>query len=423
MCERKIAIIGLGYVGLPLAVEFAKVRSVVGFDVNSRRVSQLHEFSDITNEVTSTDLESVNNNLILSDNPAILNDCDTYIVTVPTPIDEYNNPDLKALKMACHTIANFIGKGDIVVFESTVYPGVTEDVCVPILAEKSGLTYNHDFYCGYSPERINPGDKLNSIRTISKVVSGSTSETTKILSNLYSEVIAAEIHCASSIKVAESAKVIENIQRDVNIALMNELEKIFYEMGISFHEVLAAAGTKWNFLKFQPGLVGGHCIGVDPYYLLHEAKKYGVHPELISSARRINDNMSSFYGSIICNIIRKEISKGNLNNTETILIHGITFKENVPDLRNSKIFDLIKFIERAGFKIDVYDPYVSNSTIADLDFNPVDNNKIYKMIILAVPHRASVKSLSKSAAEHHTSDSIIFDLKGKLPQRQNVIKI
>jgi UDP-N-acetyl-D-galactosamine dehydrogenase len=349
---EKIGIIGLGYVGLPLAVEFGKVIDVVGFDINKERIEELKKGFDRTKEVEEADLKS-SKKLSFSSNLEDLKSATYFIVTVPTPVDEYKKPDLTPLLSASKTVGSVLKKGDIVIYESTVYPGCTEEDCVPVLEKTSGLSFNVDFFCGYSPERINPGDKLHRVTTIKKITSGSTPEIADKVDALYKKIVIAGTHKASSIKVAEAAKVIENAQRDINIAFVNELALIFDRMGIDTHQVLEAAGTKWNFLPFKPGLVGGHCIGVDPYYLTHKAESVGYRAEVIIAGRRINDNMGAHIASKVIKLMAQHehpIHEGK------ILVLGITFKENCPDIRNSKVVDVIQELKSYGTSVDVYDP-------------------------------------------------------------------
>ncbi len=355
----KLAIIGLGYVGLPLAVEFGRSRSVVGFDINQTRIGELKAGNDFTLETTREELLAANCLRFTTDINE-LRDSNCFIVTVPTPIDEYNRPDLMPLIKASETVGKVLKKGDIVIYESTVYPGCTEEDCVPILEKQSGLKFNQDFYCGYSPERINPGDKEHRVTTIKKITSGSTPEIANLVDALYREIITAGTHKAESIKVAEAAKVIENTQRDLNIALINELSIIFDRLGIDTTEVLEAAGSKWNFLPFRPGMVGGHCIGVDPYYLTHKAESVGYHPQVILAGRRINDNMARYAArNMIKMMLRNEIDVAR----STVGVMGITFKENCPDIRNSKVADLVKELQAWGIKVVVTDPWANAAEV------------------------------------------------------------
>ena len=406
-----IAIIGLGYVGLPLAVEFGKYFTTIGFDINKNRVSDLNNHVDKTLEVSAEELAQPSK-LMYTSNIDELHNVDIFIVSVPTPIDVFNRPDLTPLIKASETVGKVLKKENIVIYESTVYPGCTEEECVPILEKLSGLKFNTDFYCGYSPERINPGDKQHRLPTIKKIVSGSTAEIGKVVNQLYSTIITAGTFLASSIKVAEAAKVIENTQRDINIAFVNELAQLFNLMNIDTSEVLEAAGTKWNFLPFRPGLVGGHCIGVDPYYLTHKSTQLGHHPEIILAGRRINDSM----GAYIAHKVIKNMIQNNLRIKESsILILGITFKENCPDIRNSKVLDIIKEIKDYGCSIDVYDPVADPKEVfTEYGINLVSNASVndfskYQMIVLAVAHN-ELKSLP--FAELHEKGILIYDVKG-----------
>jgi UDP-N-acetyl-D-galactosamine dehydrogenase len=405
----KIAIIGLGYVGLPLAVEFGRVCDVLGFDINAQRIAELKNGVDRTLEVTENELKD-SGGLKFSADLKDLRDSHYYIITVPTPVDQYKKPDLSPLVKASNTVGTVLKKGDIVIYESTVYPGCTEEVCVPVLEQVSGLKFNVDFFCGYSPERINPGDKQHRVSTIKKVTSGSTPEVAQKVNQLYLKIVKAGTHLASSIKVAEAAKVIENSQRDVNIAFVNELALIFERMGIDTHEVLEAAGTKWNFLPFRPGLVGGHCIGVDPYYLTYKAESLGYHPEVILSGRRINDNM----GIHIANSVIKLMSKGGLPiNKAKILVLGITFKENCPDIRNSRAVDVIAELRSYGTIVDVYDPHAnSDEVMHEYGFETIaELHKQYDAIIITVSH-AEFKSIEWRKIKHDRT--VIYDVKGLL---------
>lgn len=406
----KVGVIGLGYVGLPLAVEFGKHFQTVGFDIKAARVAELRGGKDSTLEVEPAELKQAGF-LSYSTDLKDLRSCKVYIVTVPTPIDKYNRPDLRPIESASKLIGQVLKNGDVVVFESTVYPGCTEEVAVPILEEVSGLKYNRDFFCGYSPERINPGDKQHRLTTIKKITAGSTPEVADFVDSLYASIITAGTHKASSIRVAEAAKVIENTQRDVNIALINELALIFNRLGIDTEQVLEAAGTKWNFLPFRPGLVGGHCIGVDPYYLTHKAQEVGYHPEMILAGRRLNDNMALYVAERVAQLmIKKRIHvKG-----AKILVMGLTFKENCPDLRNSKVVDLIRELENFGAKVDVYDPWVDAAEAAhEYGIKPVKRlgKGRYDAVVLAVGHRefktmgiGQVRTLAKR-------DHVLFDIK------------
>jgi UDP-N-acetyl-D-glucosamine/UDP-N-acetyl-D-galactosamine dehydrogenase len=406
---EKIGIIGLGYVGLPLAVEFGKVIDVVGFDINRERIQELQRGIDRTREVTTEELKG-SSHLRYAFDPKDLSNVNFFIITVPTPVDEFKKPDLRPLESASKTVGSVLKKGDIVIYESTVYPGCTEEVCVPVLEKISGLKFNIDFFCGYSPERINPGDKLHRVTTIKKVTSGSTPEVSVIVDNLYKKIITAGTHRASSIRVAEAAKVIENSQRDINIAFVNELALIFERMGIDTHEVLEAAGTKWNFLGFKPGLVGGHCIGVDPYYLTHKAESLGYHPEVILAGRRINDNM----GVHIANSVIKLMAQNELPiNKASVLVLGITFKENCPDIRNSKVVDVIRELQSFGTEVDVYDPQADLEEVKhEYGFPLVTNlTKKYHAIVLAVGHTEFARlDWDKIKMEK----TVIYDVKGIL---------
>jgi UDP-N-acetyl-D-galactosamine dehydrogenase len=408
-----IGIIGLGYVGLPLAVEFGKVIDTVGFDIHLERIDELKSGFDRTLEVDADDLKK-SIKLTYSSNPADLKKVNYFIVTVPTPVDEYKTPDLRPLQSASKTVGAVLKKGDIVIYESTVYPGCTEEVCVPVLEKTSGLKFNVDFFCGYSPERINPGDKQHRLPTIKKVTSGSTPEVAEKVDQLYKKVVVAGTHKASSLKVAEAAKVIENSQRDVNIAFVNELALIFERIGIDTHEVLEAAGTKWNFLGFKPGLVGGHCIGVDPYYLTYKAESLGYHPEVILSGRRINDNMAIY----IANAVIKLMSRNELPvNKGKILMLGLTFKENCPDIRNSKAVDVVRELQSFGTVVDIYDPHADKDEVAhEYGLTLVDKpNQKYDAVVLAVGHQEFVNLDWKSIRGPKT---VVYDVKGFLDKSQ-----
>lgn len=397
-----IAIIGLGYVGLPLAVEFGKVRSVLGFDINVSRIAELRSGRDNTLEVTAEDL-AIATRLEFSNDPSKLEECGIFIITVPTPIDAVNRPDLTPIIKASETVGKVMKAGAIVIYESTVYPGCTEEVCVPILEKESGLKFNEGFFCGYSPERINPGDKVNTLTTIKKITSGSTPEVAEIVDELYKSIIKAGTWKASSLKVAEAAKVIENSQRDLNIAFVNELSVIFDRLGIDTTEVLEAAGSKWNFLPFRPGMVGGHCIGVDPYYLTHKAEEVGYHPQVILAGRRINDNMARYAAR---NVIRLMIKNGIDVAHSTVGVMGITFKENCPDIRNSKVADLVKELESWGANVVVTDPWANPKEVADeygIRLGNIDTTNKVDSLIVAVGHNefrsmslAQLKKLCRS---------------------------
>ncbi|MEJ2515479.1 MAG: Vi polysaccharide biosynthesis UDP-N-acetylglucosamine C-6 dehydrogenase TviB [Gammaproteobacteria bacterium] len=412
--QVRIGIIGLGYVGLPLAVAFGRKFPTVGFDVNAERVAGLREGRDETLEVSAAELASASH-LAYSDDAGALADCNIYVVTVPTPINRAKNPDLGPLKAASRTVGGLLKPGDVVVYESTVYPGATEEVCVPILEGHSGLKFNQDFFAGYSPERINPGDKDHRVENILKVTAGSTPEAADLVDELYRAVITAGTHRASSIKVAEAAKVIENTQRDVNIALINELAMIFTRLGIDTLEVLEAAGTKWNFLPFRPGLVGGHCIGVDPYYLTHKSQEIGYHPEMILAGRRINDNMGIFVaGQVIKLMIRRRIPvRGS-----RILVMGLTFKENCPDIRNTKVVDLVREFESLGVEVDVHDPWVDVPEVREeYHIHPVAEpaQGQYDAVVIAVAHRQFVDMGAEAIRRLGRENAVIYDVKYILP--------
>ena len=410
MKNTKIAILGLGYVGLPLAIEFGKVFKTIGFDINESRIKELLAGKDSTLEVTSQELQE-SKMLSYTNDPRDIQSCNIFIITVPTPIDEFKKPDLFPLESASKIVANSLKKDDIVIYESTVYPGATEEVCVPILEEHSGLRYNQDFYCGYSPERINPGDKEHRITMIKKVTSGSTEETADKVDALYRSIIVAGTHKAESIKVAEAAKVIENTQRDVNIALINELAVIFNKLGINTESVLEAAGTKWNFLPFQPGLVGGHCIGVDPYYLTHKAIRVGYQPEIILSGRRINDGMGEHIADQVAKLmIKRRIHLVDAN----VLIMGLAFKENTPDLRNTGVINLVETLEGYDCNVDVYDPWVDkDEALHECGIKPI-NKPIegkYDAVLLAVSHD-EFKELSPEQIRAFGKDNhVLYDIK------------
>jgi UDP-N-acetyl-D-glucosamine/UDP-N-acetyl-D-galactosamine dehydrogenase len=417
--NKTIAVIGLGYVGLPLAVEFAKKFRVVGFDINQGRVKSLENGNDATLEVDEPSLRAVlshnigdkGNGLFVTCDSTALSACDVFIVTVPTPTDKHNRPDLTPLYKASETVGKVLKKGDVVVYESTVYPGVTEEECVPVLIRASGLAYNEDFFVGYSPERINPGDKEHTVAKILKVTSGSTPESARLVDDLYRSVIKAGTHLAPSIKVAEAAKVIENSQRDINIAFVNELAKIFSLLGIDTNAVLEAAGTKWNFLKFRPGLVGGHCIGVDPYYLAQKAQEVGYHPEIILSGRRLNDSMGSYVADqVIKLMVKKDIPvKG-----ATILILGFTFKENCPDVRNTRVIDIINELYSYNTQVDIFDPHANTSEVEHeykLSVLNVLPEKRYDAVVLAVSHK---EFLTLDFKKVTNTLSVVYDVKGVL---------
>lgn len=406
----KIAVIGLGYVGLPLAVEFGKQHLVVGFDINAERISALIAGTDHTLEVSDDELAQATHLSYSSDIQA-LKDCNFFIVTVPTPIDDYKQPDLTPLIKASEAIGSLLNKDDIVVYESTVYPGATEEVCIPVLEKVSGLTFNQDFYAGYSPERINPGDKEHRVTNILKVTAGSTPEVADFVDDVYNLIITAGTHKAASIKVAEAAKVIENTQRDVNIALINELAVIFNKMGIDTQAVLEAAGTKWNFLPFRPGLVGGHCIGVDPYYLTHKAQAIGYNPEIILAGRRLNDSMGEY---VVTQLVKTMIKKRIQVEGAKVLVLGLSFKENCPDVRNTKVIDIVHELEEYNIEVDVYDPWVDKAE-AEREYNvtpiskPAVNN--YDGIILAVAHNEFIELGVEQIRNFGKDSHVLYDLK------------
>ena len=418
----KIAVIGLGYVGLPLAVEFGKKVPVVGFDIYQKRIDELRNGQDHTLEVSPEELKQANQ-LSYSANLEDLKNCNFFIVTVPTPIDEFKQPDLSPLVKASQSIGQVLKSGDVVVYESTVYPGATEESCIPVLEQVSGLKFNQDFFAGYSPERINPGDKLHRVTNILKITSGSTPEVADFVDEVYNLIIEAGTHKAASIKVAEAAKVIENTQRDVNIALINELAVIFNKMGIDTEAVLKAAGTKWNFLPFRPGLVGGHCIGVDPYYLTHKAQAIGYHPEIILAGRRLNDAMGAY---VVTQLVKGMIKKKIQVEGAKVLVLGLSFKENCPDIRNTKIIDIVHELQEYHIQADVYDPWV-DAAEAEHEYNITPVQQLeqgqYDAVILAVAHdqfkamgAAEIRALGK--AEH-----ILYDLKYVLDQSESDIRL
>lgn len=420
--DIRVAIVGLGYVGLPLAVEFGKVMPTLGFDIDMRRISELRDGIDHTFEVEEELLAEAKHLSFSNDSNELVN-CNVYIVTVPTPIDENHSPDLLPLIKASETIGRAVAKGDIVIYESTVYPGATEEKCIPVIERVSGLIYNVDFFAGYSPERINPGDKLHRITTIKKVTSGSTPEAAEFVDFLYNRVISAGTYMASSIAVAEAAKVIENTQRDVNIALVNELAVIFNRLGIDTEEVLKAAGTKWNFLPFRPGLVGGHCIGVDPYYLTHKAQQVGYNPEVILSGRRINDNMGAY---IVSQLIKKMIKRRIHIGGSRVLVLGLAFKEDCPDLRNTKVIDMVRELSDYNAMVDVYDPKV-NKNEAEMIYSirPIDipNDEEYDAIILAVPHKEFRELEAKDIRAWGKPTHVLYDVKCILPQGEADLRL
>ncbi|MDB4130959.1 nucleotide sugar dehydrogenase [Flavobacteriaceae bacterium] len=410
---KKIAIIGLGYVGLPLAVEFSKKHYVIGYDINSSRIKELKNGIDKTNEISSNELESCNNSdkFFLTSSISDLKDYNIYIITVPTPINDDKTPNLNYLLSASKDIGKILKKNDIVIFESTVYPGCTEEVCIPELERTSNLIFNKDFYCGYSPERINPGDKINTLSKIKKVTSGSNENVALEIDKLYKSIIIAGTHLAPSIKVAEASKAIENAQRDLNISFVNELALIFDKIGIDTKDVLEAAGTKWNFLKFKPGLVGGHCISVDPYYLVHKAESLGYHPNVILSGRRVNDYMPKF---IVQKLIKLMINRDLKIKSSNVLILGLSFKENCPDIRNSKVFEVYKELLTFNLNVDVYDPLVERDIVLkEFKIDLISDYKLkkYGAVILAVSHDEFKKIDFK---DFKKNNSIIFDLKSVL---------
>lgn len=413
--NKTIAVIGLGYVGLPLAVEFGKLRAVIGFDIQPARILQLQQGKDHTLECSAEELLAASQ-LCYSCDPEDLRQAQVYIVTVPTPVDGANRPDMTPLVKASETVGKVLKQGDVVIYESTVYPGATEEVCVPILERFSGLRYNEGFYCGYSPERINPGDKEHRLPTIKKVTSGSTPAIGRAVDALYAQVVTAGTHLASSIKVAEAAKVIENTQRDLNIALMNELSLIFHHLGIDTLEVLQAAGTKWNFLPFRPGLVGGHCIGVDPYYLTHKAQEVGYHPEVILAGRRINDSMARHVAD---STVKLMLRNGKPVLGSKVLVLGLTFKENCPDLRNTKVIDIVKGLREYHCEVDVYDPWVDLEEAREeyglgcLADRPVTGS--YAAVILAVGHSLFLEMGAAGVRALGEPGGVLFDVKGLFP--------
>ncbi len=417
---KKIAIIGLGYVGLPLAVEFAKKYNVLGFDINEDRINELLLGNDSTLEVSNNDLKetlSIKNHygLKLSFNQNDLNSCTIFIVTVPTPIDKNNRPVLEPLLKASKMIGKVLKNGDIVIYESTVYPGATEEVCVPVLEKESGLTFNKDFYCGYSPERINPGDKKHTVTKIKKVTSGSTKEIAEVIDNLYKSVITAGTHLAPSIKVAEAAKVIENAQRDINIAFVNELAKIFNKLDIDTHAVLEAAATKWNFLSFKPGLVGGHCIGVDPYYLAQKAQEVGYHSEIILAGRRLNDSMGEYVG---IEVLKLMVKNGIPVKDAKVLMLGITFKENCPDIRNTKAIEVFKTLKSFQMDVEIYDPWASKKEVKKeygIDTLNSLESRQYDTIIHTVAHD-EFKDLDLKSLKNE--NAVVYDVKGTLNPKE-----
>jgi len=410
----KIAVIGQGYVGLPLAIEFGKKYETIGFDINSKRIDELKSGDDITKEASKKQIQSASY-LSFHSNLEAIKSSNVYIVTVPTPIDNFKTPNLNPLKSASKMLGGIIKKGDIVIYESTVFPGCTEEICVPLLKKESGLTFNKEFFCGYSPERIVPGDKVNTLTTIMKVTSGSTDEIADFVDQLYKSIITAGTHKAPNMKVAEASKAIENAQRDLNISFVNELALIFDRIGIDTLDVLDAAGTKWNFLKYKPGLVGGHCISVDPYYLAYKAENVGYYPEVILSGRRVNDNMSVFVAN---KMIKMLINAGKQIKGSKVLVLGVTFKENCPDIRNTKVIDVYNELLDFGLSVDLYDPQADNQEVKEeygAELIPSISEK-YDGILLAVSHKEFTKL--KLSSLKKDSNSIVFDLKGFLPRDQ-----
>ncbi|HET8596405.1 MAG TPA: Vi polysaccharide biosynthesis UDP-N-acetylglucosamine C-6 dehydrogenase TviB [Castellaniella sp.] len=420
--DVRLAVVGLGYVGLPLAVEFGKQREVLGFDINARRIEELRAGNDHTLEVSGPELAEARH-LRYSSDPAELASANVFIVTVPTPIDQYKQPDLTPLERASETIGRILKRGDIVIYESTVYPGATEEVCVPVLERISGLKFNEDFYAGYSPERINPGDKQHRVSTIRKVTSGSTPAVADLVDALYRQIITAGTHKAPSIKVAEAAKVIENTQRDVNIALINELALIFNRLGIDTLDVLQAAGTKWNFLPFRPGLVGGHCIGVDPYYLTHKAQSIGYHPEIILAGRRLNDSMG---GYVVSQLVKAMTKRRIQVQGSRVLVMGLTFKENCPDLRNTRVVDIVHELEEYSIDVDVYDPWVDSAEAQhEYGITPVSKPKsaAYDAIILAVAHEQFASMGAAALRALGKPEHVLYDLKYVLDAGESDLRL
>jgi UDP-N-acetyl-D-glucosamine/UDP-N-acetyl-D-galactosamine dehydrogenase len=417
MNNQKICLIGLGYVGLPLAVAFAEKFQVIGLDINPLRIQELKGGYDRTLEIDDGLLASVKKNISYTSDIQDATDCNIYIVTVPTPIDKVNRPDLTPLIKSSKSIGTVLNQADIVIYESTVYPGVTEDICVPELEKSSGMEFNKDFFCGYSPERINPGDKEHTVTKILKVTAGSTPETAQQVDDLYKQVITAGTYMASSIKVAEASKVIENTQRDVNIALMNELALIFDQMDIDTNEVLEAAATKWNFIKLTPGLVGGHCIGVDPYYLTFKAEELGYKPDLILASRQINNGMSKYVAD---RTIKEMIKAGKVIKNSNVLMLGVTFKEDCPDMRNTKVVDIIDELKDFGVNVDVYDPWVDPNEekkwyTHGIISNPLDGNKKYDAIVVAVGHKQFKEYTAETYLQLSKDQEVVIDIKNIVP--------
>lgn len=419
--ETRIAVLGLGYVGLPLAVEFGKTRDVIGYDINERRIAALRGGHDSTLEVSDEELRAAS--VHFTNEESDLADASVYIVTTPTPVNEHKQPDLGAVLSATRAIGRHLSRGDVVIFESTVYPGATEEECVPVLEAESGLAFNVDFTVGYSPERINPGDKEHRVSNIMKVTSGSTPEAAQFVNGLYRSIVTVGTHLAPSIKVAEAAKVIENTQRDVNIALINELAILFNRLDIDTEDVLLAAGSKWNFLPFRPGLVGGHCIGVDPYYLTHKAQSVGYHPEIILAGRRLNDSMGAYAAS---QLVKRMTKDGIAVRGARVLVLGLTFKENTPDLRNSRVIDIIDELRDYGIEVDVHDPW-ADPTQAEVEYGltPVDTPEVgvYDAIILAVAHRQFSEAGAEALHLYGRDPHILYDLKYGLPRAQADLRL
>ena len=422
MSDPKIAVIGLGYVGLPLAIEFGRILPVKGFDIDEARIAELRQGRDSMLEASEEELRAARNLAFTSD-PDQIRDCDVYIVTVPTPIDSHKRPDLSPLVSASRTVGQVLSKGDTVIYESTVYPGATEEVCVPVLEEASGLKYNRDFFCGYSPERINPGDKEHRLPTIKKVTSGSTPETAEFVDALYSRIIRAGTHKAESIAVAEAAKVIENTQRDLNIALMNELAIIFNRLGIDTEAVLRAAGSKWNFLPFRPGLVGGHCIGVDPYYLTHKAQEVNYHPEIILAGRRLNDNMGAY---VVSRLVKAMLKRKIQVEDARVLVLGLTFKENCPDIRNTRVVDVIDELKDYGVRVDVHDPWANAEEVRreyGLELTDTPEKGAYDAIIMAVAHDVFRKTGSAGLRALGKPEHVFMDVKSAFPKEESDLRL
>lgn len=420
--DLRIAVIGLGYVGLPLALEFGKIRKVVGFDVNTTRIAQLQAGVDVTLEANAEEL-AASQYLTYSTDPAAIAHCNFYIVTVPTPIDAHKRPDLTPLIKASETVGRVLKRGDIVVYESTVYPGATEEDCVPVLEQFSGLRFNVDFFAGYSPERINPGDKQHRLTTIKKITAGSTTEVADLVDTLYSSIITAGTFKAESIRIAEAAKVIENTQRDLNIALINELAIIFNKMGIDTEAVLKAAGSKWNFLPFRPGLVGGHCIGVDPYYLTHKAESIGYHPQVILAGRRLNDGMGAYVASqMVKAMLKRKIQISGAK----VLVLGLSFKENCPDLRNSRVIDVVRELQSYGVHVDVTDPWVDGNRAREeygINMQPSPTSGGYDGIVLAVAHRDFIDQGAAVIRSYGGANHVLFDLKSVFTMAESDIRL